>query len=253
MEVNELIALGLSLIAGLATALGASIIFIKRHFNWRFLGYCLAFSAGVMIFIALANLLPEAYHLIGIFYNKFITCILIISFMFGGLVCGMLISKFADRVSNPGSFDMGLFRLAIISALALILHNFPEGIATFMTAYHDIESGLMLALAIALHNLPEGIAIALPLYMSGQSRLRAFGVAAITGLSEPLGALATYLVLRPYLSETVLGITFSFVAGIMIFIAYYQLWPNALKQASLISCIIGLVLGLCFMGMLIFY
>ncbi len=252
MEINELIALGLSCIAGLATSLGAAIIFIKRHFDWRFLGYSLAFSAGVMLFIALANLLPEAYQLISMFYNNITSHLLSLLFMICGLLCGLIICRFGRHLNTNNATDIGLFRLAIISALALVLHNFPEGIATFMTAYYDIESGLMLALAVALHNLPEGIAIALPLYMSGQAKIKAFALASLTGLSEPLGALAAYLVLRPYLSALVLGFSFSFIAGLMLFIACYELWANAKKQISTISSIIAIVVGICFMALIIF-
>jgi ZIP family zinc transporter len=182
------------------------------------LPFGLAFAAGVMLYVSAAELLPEATRLLSSSWHS-----VGIAFGIGLLLIGLL-HRWLPEPSTSGS---PLLRTGWLTALAIALHNFPEGFATLMTTLSNPSLGIALAIAIALHNLPEGMAVAVPIYHATGNKRRALAMAAGAGLLEPLGALLGFLVLRPFLSDPLLGWTFALTAGVMVFISLDQLLPAA--------------------------
>ncbi|NLL36261.1 MAG: zinc transporter ZupT, partial [Fretibacterium sp.] len=184
---------------------------------------------------------------------------------FTGIVLVMLIDKFVPSTENPHEAhrveelnpsavpqtqkkDGDLMRTGVLTALAIAIHNFPEGIATFMAGLQDPGLGVPIAVAIAMHNIPEGIAVSVPIYYATGSRKKAFCLSFLSGLAEPIGALLAFLVLTPFLSETLFGLLFAGVAGIMVFISVDQLLPAARQYGEHHISIYGLILGMAVMA-----
>lgn len=132
------------------------------------------------------------------------------------------------NVINDDPHNMALHKMGLLTALAIFIHNFPEGLATFVAALSDTSVGVGIAVAIAVHNIPEGICVALPIYYSTGSKRKAFFWATASGMSEPLGALIGYLVLYGNTSLS-FAIVFALVAGMMVYIAIKELIPMALR------------------------
>ena len=141
-----------------------------------------------------------------------------------------------------------LHRLGVITAIAITVHNFPEGIATFMAAYSNIETGIPVALAIAIHNIPEGIAVAVPIYYATGSKSKAMRLSFLSGLAEPPGAIIAYLIIMPFINDVVLGISFAITAGIMVFISFDELLPGAQKYGNHHIPTYGVVIGMAIMA-----
>ena len=222
---NTFYAFLLTVLAGLSTMLGTIFIFIKKKDTNKIVLSSLSFAAGVMICVSITDLIPESINLLRDNINNIST--IIISFL--GILLGIIISMLIDYYlpDKPSiSSDKKLYKVGFISMIAIILHNIPEGIATFVATNSDITLGLSLAIAIAMHNIPEGISIAIPLYYSTGSKFKAIMYTFISAISELLGAIITYLFLGKYITETVLGILFSFIAGIMIQISFSKLIPT---------------------------
>lgn len=227
--------------------LGTVFIFTKKKTDKIIIG-SLSFAAGVMITVSLTDLIPESYHLLKNLFPTFPTILYILIFIVSGIILSMLIDKYLpdNRVEEIGNHK-GLYRVGLISMLAIILHNLPEGMATFMATHNDVSLGLSLAIAIALHNIPEGISISVPIYYATNSRLKACFYTLISGLSEPLGALLTYLFLSPFINDRILGFLFSLIAGIMCHIAVYELIPTAKKYQNKIWMWMWFMIGVGFM------
>ena len=138
---------------------------------------------------------------------------------------------------------MGLF-----SALAIGIHNFPEGLATFMGALQDPTLGISIAAAIAIHNIPEGIAVSVPVYYATKSKKKAFVLSFTSGLAEPVGAIIGYFILMNIFSEAVFGVVFASVAGIMVYISLDELLPTAEKYGEHHIAIYGLIAGMMVMA-----
>ena len=215
----------LTILAGFSTMLGTILIFLKND-NQKIVLKSLSFAAGVMIIVSIIDLIPESFNLLKNVFPIFPTIIYILIFIVIGIIFSMLIDKYL-----PDNYisDTNLYRIGLISMLAIILHNIPEGIATFMAGNADRKLGISMAIAIALHNIPEGISISVPIYYSTKSRVKALLYTFISGISEPLGALITYLFLQPFINDRIMGFLFSIIAGIMIHIATYELLPTANK------------------------
>ena len=233
-----LLVMGLTTIAGLATGIGGLLAFFSHpgKDNGRFLSASLGFSGGVMVFISLAELMPEARRsLVGEYGSPHGGLLAMLAFAVG-MVITALIDKLIPEVENPhnvrsreefnhasGASDeerRRLGRSGLMFALAIGIHNFPEGLATFAGGLSGMEVALPLTCAIALHNIPEGIAIAVPIFYASGSRKKAFVYSLFSGLAEPVGALIGFLVLMPFLSATLLAVLFAIVAGIMIYITF---------------------------------
>ncbi|MFO7756723.1 MAG: zinc transporter ZupT [Bacteroidales bacterium] len=258
---NIYLAFGLTLFAGLATAVGGAIAFFAKRTNTTFLSYSLGFSAGVMIYISFTEILPQASLIIGEHFPGEISTWLTFLFFIAGVSLTALIDKIVPSQENPHEIrsleqmDNGgqchgkrLLRVGVLTAIAIAIHNFPEGIATFMSGVSDITVGISIALAVAIHNIPEGIAVSVPVYYATGSRKKAFWWAALSGLAEPLGALFGFLILSLFQSQTVLGYVFALVAGIMIYIAFDELLPAAHKYGKHHTTIYGLISGIIVIG-----
>ncbi len=217
----------ISTIAGLSTLIGFLFIFLKVKNIDRFLCISLSFSSVVMILISIFDLIPESFFYLVLKYNIFGLIISIISFILGIFLIKCS-NKILKKLENNGS---SLYKLGIISAIVLILHNVPEGIITFLTSGVEKSLGLKIAIAIMLHNIPEGICIAVPIYYSTYSLKKAFKTTLISGLSEPIGALLAYFFLYKYFNTEILSIILIFVAGIMISLAINEIIKEAIKHS----------------------
>ena len=233
----------LTSLAGLATLIGVIPIFIKIKNKDYIIASACAFASGVMICISIFDLIPESLRYLSINFNSFLVIFLCLLFMIIGIILSMVLDNYIDKVSSNGS----LFKVGILSMIAIILHNVPEGIVTFIVSNRNIMLGISICIAIALHNIPEGISIAIPIYYSTKSKKKAIFYTFIASLSEPIGALLTGLFLINYVNDTILGLLFAFIAGIMIQISSYKLLPTGKdynKKMSYIFFIVGFIVML---------
>lgn len=259
-----LFAFMLTFIAGLSTGIGGLLAFFTKKTNTKFLAFALGFSAGVMIYVSMVEIFPEAEESLIKAMGEPGRWLNLVAFFGGILLIGLIdrlipnfenpheLKKVEDlRISDKGSIpikEIDLKRVGIFTALAITIHNFPEGIATFIAAYQDPALGVAIAVAIAIHNIPEGIAVSVPIYYATGSRKKALIYSILSGLAEPVGAIAGYLILMPFLSDITLGLVFSSVAGIMVYISFDELLPSAQKFGKHHLSIFGLVLGMLVMG-----
>lgn len=204
--------------------LGCLVIFIKRIDHNKIIAYSLSFASGVMISVSLTDLIPESLNLINC-KNYFFTITISLISIFIGIFLSILLDNITDKKVNNNP----LYKTGLLSMLAIIIHNIPEGIITFITTTTNIKLGIGLSFAIALHNIPEGISISIPIYYSTKSKFKAFNYTLISALSEPLGALITYLFLINFINNFILGILFSIIAGIMLEISLFNLLPISKK------------------------
>ena len=231
-----------STIAGLSTVLGALIIFfrIKENNINRFISFCLSFSLAIMIGISITDLIPSSLEvLLTTNLNKGIIFAMI-SFLMGVFSIKVLISNI-DRLKDNTN---NLYKLGILNMLALMLHNFPEGIATFLSSYQDINLGIHLGIAIMFHNIPEGISIAVPIYYATKNKKEAIKKTFISGLAEPLGAILAFILFKNFITSEFISLILIFVAGIMITISIEEIFPESLKYKENKSIIFGLLFGI---------
>ena len=133
-------------------------------------------------------------------------------------------------------------------ALAIGIHNFPEGLATFTSALSNMEVAIPIVFAIAIHNIPEGIAVSVPIYHATGDRKKAFLFSFLSGMAEPIGALIGYLFLAPIWSPTLNASMLAFVSGIMIYISFDELLPGTEKYGHHHLGIFGVILGFLLMA-----
>jgi len=145
--------------------------------------------------------------------------------------------------------DVNLVKTSIFIFFGVFIHNFPEGMATFIGTLTEVQLGVLLTIAIALHNIPEGIAVAVPIYACTLDKKKAFKWSFISGMSEPLGALITWLILFPFINDYVLGAMLGAVAGIMIYISLDELLPMSRSLAKEHYSIIGIITGMFIMSL----
>lgn len=247
MDKSVLIALMLSALAGLSTIIGAAIIFFNKQ-SKKVIAFSLGFSAGVMICISFTDLFTSAENIITKKYGTLYGTLITLGFMGAGALTALLIDEFIPKekemMQANKNNEGNLYRVGIVTMIAITLHNFPEGVATFISGYQNTALGITIALAIAMHNIPEGIAVAAPVYYSTGSKLKALKLTFISGISEPIGALLAFLVLKPFISDFLLGIIFSFVMGIMLYISFEELLPSAYRykydRLTLASVFLGI-------------
>lgn len=262
MTENLLFAFGLTLFAGLATGIGSLLAFFTSHTNTKFLSVTLGFSAGVMIYVSMIEIFVKAkvalVDSLGVVGGNWLT----VGGFFGGMLLIAMIDKFIPKQSNPHELktvedmklpgskgDASLLKMGTFTALAIGIHNFPEGIATFTSALQDPALGIAIAVAIAIHNIPEGIAVSVPVYFATGDKKKAFKLSFLSGLSEPVGALVAYLFLMPFLNDIMFGVIFAAVAGIMVFISLDELLPAAKKYDETHLSIYGLIAGMAVMAL----
>ncbi len=237
----------LSSIAGLSTLIGTLPILFRVKDKNRLITAALAFAAGVMICVSITDLIPESSLLLNNLFTPFPALLLLGIFFAIGLIFSMLIDKFFPNKEKEGITNKKLYRVGIVSMLAIILHNLPEGIATFLSSTQNRTLGLALTMAIALHNIPEGISISVPVYYGTNSKKKAFFYTLISGLSEPLGAILAFLFLSPFINDFIMSILFAFIAGIMIHISIYELLPESMSYQRKLLTIFFFIIGFLFM------
>lgn len=255
-------AFSLTLLAGLSTGLGGAFIFFTKRTNTKLLSFALGFSAGVMIYVSFVELFFQAnVTLTQSLGSRLGSWITVLAF-FGGICIIAIIDRLIPSFENIHEIhkieEIGnkkkaanfqkLHRIGLVTAVAIAIHNFPEGIATFTSALTDVHVGILIGLAIAIHNIPEGIAVAIPLFYSTGNKLKSFFYSLLSGLAEPLGALIGYLVLLPFLNEVVFGVLFASIAGIMVFISLDELLPAAREYGESHLAIYGLIGGMMIMA-----
>jgi zinc transporter, ZIP family len=262
METNTvLFAFGLTLLAGLSTGIGSALAFFAKKTNKSFLSIALGFSAGVMIYVSFIEIFIKARDALVVDLGDWRGFMVTTVAFFGGIALIAVIDRLVPSFENPHDIkkvedivpamvgeDDALLRMGLFSALAIAIHNFPEGLATFTAALRDPALGISIAVAIAIHNIPEGIAVSVPVYYATGSKSKAFALSFLSGLSEPVGALIGYFVLIRYMNDLAFGILFAVVAGIMVFISLDELLPAAQRYGKPHQAIYGLIAGMAVMA-----
>ncbi|EAL1937850.1 zinc transporter ZupT [Campylobacter jejuni] len=275
------IAMLLTLFAGFSTAIGSIIAFFSRKDDLRVLSLGLGFSAGVMIYISFMEILPTALKDFKNHYDSHWAELLGLACFFGGILMSLLIDKLIpedvnphepkedlselkicplpQKGQNPPKFHPGeklhqintkaLKRTGIFTALAIAIHNFPEGFATFISSLDNLTLGIAIAIAVAIHNIPEGLAVSLPIYHATGDKKKAFIYSALSGFAEPLGALVGALILLPFIGDLTLAISFAVIAGIMVFISLDELLPAAKTYDKAHDSLYGLIAGMAIMAL----
>lgn len=252
---NILLALFLTLLAGLSTAIGGLISILAPNTNKKFLSVALGFSAGVMIYVSMVEIFFKAESALilelGMKNGKIIN---VISF-FAGMIIIAIIDRLIPSEQNPHEIkteenykSIKLIRMGLFTAIAIGVHNFPEGLATFISAMQSPQVAIPIVVAIAIHNIPEGIAVAVPIYHATGSKSKAFTLSLLSGLAEPLGAFIGFIVLMPIMNDIVFGVIFAAVAGIMVFISIDELLPAAREYGKHHLSIYGMISGMIVMA-----
>lgn len=248
---NWKIPLLMTLLAGLATVIGGFITFLVNKNNLKILSLGLGFSAGVMIFVSFTEILTTAEELLKAYYPVDYHWI-----MFWGFIAGVVISKLIDTfVPDHVEEDLvdgcehcerhsKIKRAGLLTAIAIAVHNFPEGLGTFLVTSQDVTIGISVALAIALHNIPEGIAVALPIYHATGKKRMAIWYSFWTGMTEPLGALIGLALLHWFLPQVFVGFFMAAVVGIMIYISFDTLLPLSHEYGDWHYAIAGVMSGI---------
>lgn len=257
---NLLFAFTLTAFAGLSTGIGSLIVITGRHMSTKFLCGSLGFSAGVMLYVSLVEIMGKAkISLVEVAGNTLGNWYTLLGF-FAGIAVIAFIDKLIPARENPheiGNMNTDnisdarkkkLLRMGLFSALAIGIHNFPEGLVTFLGALENPTLGLSLALAIAIHNIPEGIAVAVPVYYATKSKFKAFWISFAGGIAEPIGALLGYFILLQFFSPLTFGIIFAAVAGIMVYISLDELLPTAEEYGEHHIVMYSLIAGMAVMG-----
>jgi len=258
---NIFFAFFLTMLAGLSTGIGSALAFFAKRTNQKFLSGALGFSAGVMIYVSTIEIFAKARESLAAVYGStkgyWITTIT----FFAGIAVIGIIDKLVpetgnphemhdvDEMDSPGDSSKALLRMGLFSALAVTIHNFPEGLATFMGALHDPTMGISITVAIAIHNIPEGIAVSVPIYYATGNRRKAFIYSFLSGLSELVGAVIGFFLLRTILNDAMFGIVFAAVAGIMVYISLDELLPAAEKYGKHHIAIAGVIAGMAVMAL----
>ena len=247
-----IIPLLLTTLAGLSTGIGSAIAYMMKKPNLSYLSFFMGFSGGVMIYISFVELLPSACEVIGQWWA-------VLGFFAGMMLTGaidMIVpenenphASASSAVCKMSSAKRHLMHVGIFTAIAIGLHNLPEGLAAFTLAYSDMGLGLIIALAIAIHNIPEGIAVSVPIFCATGDRKKAFKYSFLSGVSEPVGGLMGFLLLAPFLSEWLISFLMVFVAGIMVYISVDKILPAASNYNRGHTMIVGLVLGMMIMAL----
>lgn len=259
MEQSLLLPFLLTLGAGLATGIGSLVAFVARHTNQGLLSFSLGLSGGVMIYVSFVELFPQAVELLNGVQPGQSGEWIAVAALFGGMLLIGIIDRIVPEVENPHAahrieemevnpHPTKLMRMGGMTALAIAIHNFPEGIATFTAAVDNPTLGVAIAAAIAIHNIPEGIAVSVPVFYATGNRRKAFGYSMLSGLAEPAGALLAWAVLMPFLTPALMGCVLAAVAGIMIFISIDELLPAAREYGQPHTALYGIVSGMALMA-----
>jgi ZIP family zinc transporter len=278
---NVWFALGLTVFAGMATAIGSAIAFMAKRTNYRFLSVATGFSAGVMLYVSFVEIFFKGVNALtprfGDYWGHWVNA----GSFFGGMLLIGLIDNLIPAGENPhethteaetrplhdpaaavpgpaaaGAHHAKLMRMGLFTALAIGIHNFPEGLATFLAALHDPGLGVAIAVAIALHNIPEGVSVSVPIFYATGDRRKAFLYSVLSGLAEPVGAGIAYLLILLLVGgdggavpSEVMGVLFGGVAGIMVYISVDELLPTSRAYGKGHDSLLGLVAGMVVMAL----
>lgn len=292
---NVLLALGLTVFAGMATGIGSAIAFFSKKTNYRFLSVATGFSAGVMLYVSFVEIFYKGADALTLAYGDYWGNWINVAAFFGGVLLIGIIDNIIPSAENPHEThtkeeteplrnpdaplpdfdeiaahpeqaepgahdhrvaDKKLLRMGLFTALAIGIHNFPEGLATFLSALQDPGLGVAIAIAIALHNIPEGISVSVPIFYATGSRKRAFLFSFLSGISEPVGAIIGYVIIRFFLGSgsniippQIMGILFAGVAGIMVYISLDELLPTSRAYGKGHDSLFGLFAGMILMAL----
>lgn len=262
MSREAILSLGLTTIVGLSMGMGSLLSFFVKGTNKKFLSLSLSFSAGIMIYVSFMAILPEGMELIEEHFGENGSFIALIGFFGGMLITAIvekLVHKFGGHVHGHDDHEHDhhhheengehLSKLGLMSAIAIAIHNLPEGLAIFTAGLKDISVAIPIAAAVILHNIPLSIAISVPIYYSTGSKKKAFLYSLIVGLCQPFGAIIGYLILSSFFNDLVFGILFSIVAGIMIFVSLDELLPSSQKYEDHHISVYGAIAGMIVMAL----
>ena len=253
----------LTLLAGASTAIGSFLAFLKIKNENRILSFGLGFSGGVMIYLSFVEILPKSISYFAKANADANANLLGVLCFFIGMIVAFLIDSFIPKDVNLHEFKStsefpkteidsnvknSIHRTAKFTAIAITLHNFPEGFATFISAMDNFTFGISMAIAVAIHNIPEGLAVSLPVYYVTKSKAKAFKISLLSGLSEPLGAIVGYFILAPIFGDYNIAVGFGIIAGIMVFISVDSLFPNSKLSTKGHESIIGIMIGMAIMA-----
>ncbi|MFI3228004.1 MAG: zinc transporter ZupT [Clostridia bacterium] len=258
---NVIFAFTLTLLAGLATGIGSAMVLLTRNTNKKFLSFSLGLSAGVMLYVSFVEILAKAVEALSEVYGDKLGNFYAVLGFFAGVAVIALIDKFMPKMGNPHEIHTveemdgqdeehktNLMRMGMFTAIAIGIHNFPEGLATFISALEDPSLGIAITVAIAIHNIPEGIAVAVPIFYATGSRKKAFKLSFLSGLSEPIGALVGYFLFIRFFGNETFGFIFAAVAGIMVYISLDELLPAAEEYGEHHIAIWGVIIGMIIMA-----
>ena len=255
-----ILALLLTVAAGLSTGIGAIVAFFTKATDTRVLSAALGLSAGVMVYVSMIELMPEAFETLGqTFGSRSGQAVALLTF-FGGIALIAAIDHFVPEDENPHEMHTmselssptshhHLRRTAMMLTLAIGIHNFPEGMATFISALDGLDVALPIVVAIAIHNIPEGIAVSVPIYHSSGSRKKAVVYTLLSGLAEPVGALVGMAFLLPFWTPEVNAYCLAAVAGVMVYIAFDELLPGAERYGHHHIALGGVIAGMAIMAL----
>jgi len=257
MDFNNIyIGFALATFAGLSTGIGSFLGLYSKFENKRLLSLALGFAAGIMVYVSFMELLILSFDSLGgIYGDTFGKLIGVTAFIFGMLIMLFIDQLFdhhsiADFIARSSNKDESLLvRTGVFSALALAIHNFPEGFATFTAAVYDPTVGATLAIAIAIHNIPEGLAVSVPIYYATKNKGKAFWISFASGLAEPLGAVIGFFIFSTVYNEALFGISFALCAGIMVYVALNELLPVSKEYGEPTDPIMGVTAGIIVMAL----
>ena len=268
----------LTLLAGLGTVVGSCIAFLAKRTDHRFLSVTTGFSAGVMLYVSFVEIFPKGEAaLLGAGHSHVVAAWINAAAFFVGILIIGLIDNMIPAAENPHEprtheeaetllhaedkpapkhrHDHKLMRMGLFTAVAIGIHNFPEGLATFLVALQDPGLGVAIAVAVALHNIPEGMSVSVPIYYATGSRKKAFIYSALSGLAEPVGAIVAYAAFvvlvggGAVIPGDLVGPVFGAVAGIMVYISLDELLPTSRAYGKGHDSLLGLVGGMLVMAL----
>ncbi len=253
---NVAVALLMTLIAGMSTGIGSFMAFFTKTTNTKFLAGALGLSAGVMVYVSFVELLPDAFGSMSLTAGEKLAELYVLLSFFGGMAVIALIDFLVPDDENPHELHAinrqgsgtGLRRTGMMLALTIGIHNFPEGIATFVSGLESLDIALPVVVAVAIHNIPEGIAVSVPIYHSTGSRRKALWFSFASGFAEPLGALFALFFLMPFWTPAVNAVCLAAVSGIMVYISFDELLPSAEEYGHHHFAIGGVIVGMALMG-----
>ena len=242
----------ITFLAGMTTVLGGCFTFFIKKDNLKSLSFVLGLSAGVMIFLGLTEILTNSNELLYKYFPNKAGWLVFLGFFIGVLVALLIDWLIPDHIEEDLfvkqdeciSNSHRIKRAGLLTAIAISMHNFPEGLSTFFMTTQSVTLGISVALAIAIHNVPAGIAIALPIYhATGKKRLAIF-YSFLSGISELIGAIIGLFLFQTFLPQFSIGLIFASVAGILVYISFDTILPLSKEYGDGHYSVFGIMSGM---------